>query len=224
MPLINLILPFMLTANLAHSEIDKTLSREQIKSFQSWLVMIAEDQISRGPNPRWNHQDCAGLVRFAVNESLARHDVKWRKANGFINRALPAELEISSANRQSFKNWSVNEQEVSQFVRALPLIQRNANFLGKTIEQIAPGDLLFFDQGDDQHIMIWTGKRIIYHNGQHQTLKTKNTDNGLRAVSFDELMKFSDSRWQPRAENPNFIGFYRLSFLANTKMFEQGTP
>jgi len=186
-----------------------SLSGEQLKSFRSWLVTIVEDQISRGANPRWQHQDCAGLVRFAVKEALARHDFKWRKANGFIGRPLPAEVEMDPKQRQLFKTWKNSDGETSHFIRALPLIQQNTVFLGKTTERLEPGDLLFFDQGEDQHLMVWTGRRIVYHNGQ----KPKKQDNGLRAVSLNDLLKWNDCRWQPRPENPNFIGFYRLAFL-----------
>lgn len=186
-------------------------------------MTVVEDQVSRGANPRWHHRDCAGLLRFAVHESLAKHDLAWRKANGFLGKPLPAEISLTDNEKQIFKLWKTDQEKKSEFVRALPLVQRNAEFIGKTIERIEPGDLLFFDQGDEQHIMIWTGRRIIYHNG-HRPLKNEKTkDQGLRVVSIEELMNFSDSRWQPRIENPNFVGFYRLSFLQKTASHEEGT-
>lgn len=191
----------------------KKLNAEQAKVFRSWIVTIVEDQVSRGPNPRWNHRDCAGLLRFAVHEAIAEHSPVWRKANGFIGRPLPAELELTNPEREALKLWKIEDGKSTDFVRALPLIQRNADFIGKTIERIEPGDLLFFDQGDDQHLMVWTGRRIVYHTGQRTPSKKNTKDQGLRAVTLQELMNFSDSRWQPRADNPNFAGFYRLSFL-----------
>lgn len=183
--------------------------------------MEVEDQVSRGANPRWQHRDCAGLLRFAVSESLREHNVAWRKANGFMGKPLPNEVNLSKEEKQSFKLWKINNNQKSAFVRALPLVQSNAKYIGKTIERIEPGDLLFFDQGDDQHIMIWTGKRIVYHNGHRPNKKEKTTDQGLRAVSLNELMNFSDSRWQPRDENPNFVGFFRLNFLQKIASTEQ---
>ncbi len=212
----------VLASPLSPLKTEASLSRDQSKVFRSWLVTIVEDQISRGPNPRWNQKDCAGMLRFAVSESLLRHDEKWRKANGFLGRALPAELEISQAQREKFKLWRTGESKPAQFARALPLIQGNTEFIGKTIERIEPGDLLFFDQGDEQHLMVWTGRRIVYHNGHRPVLGEKITDKGLRAVTLKELMNFTDSRWQPRVENPNFVGFYRLAFLASPSMNEQG--
>lgn len=191
----------------------KKLNAEQIKVFRSWIVTIVEDQVSRGANPRWNHRDCAGLLRFAVREALAEHNQNWRKANGFVGRPLPAELELTNSEREALKLWKIEGGKSTDFARALPLIQQNADFIGKTIERIEPGDLLFFDQGDDQHLMVWTGRRIVYHTGQRAPSKKIVKDLGLRAVTFKELMKISDSRWQPHADNPNFAGFYRLSFL-----------
>jgi uncharacterized protein len=201
-----------------------SLSSEQAKIFRSWVVTIVEDQMSRGPNPRWQHQDCAGLVRFAVRETLAKHDDEWRRANGFKGRVLPAELDLANAEKARLGRWKNSDETSSQFVRALPMIQQNAEFLGKTVERIEPGDLLFFDQGDQQHVMVWTGRRIVYHNGQHLRRGEKTTDNGLRAVSLQELMQWKDTRWRPRTDNPNFSGFYRLSFLNVSPNFEQGTP
>lgn len=197
----------------ANGESLDILPADQVKNFRSWMVTIIEDQISRGANPRWNHRDCAGLVRFSVAETLAHHDVKWRKSNGMLGRPLPAEIELSAKQRLAFKKWKNSDGDKLHFVRALPLIQNNAVFLGRSTDVLEPGDLLFFDQGDEQHLMVWTGKRVAYHNGSKPRKKIKTKDNGLRVVNLKELMNWSDTRWQPRPENPNFIGFYRLSFL-----------
>jgi uncharacterized protein YfaT (DUF1175 family) len=93
-------------------------------------------------------------------------------------------------------------------VSALGLIQQNSRFVAKDVNQALPGDLLFFDQGDDQHLMIWMDRYIAYHTGT-----VTRTDNGLRAVPVSELMQWKDSRWQPQSGNPNFIGVFRLAFL-----------
>lgn len=203
----------------ARAEIETSLSRSQIQAFRAWIVMIIEDQVRRGPNPRWYHRDCAGLLRFAVSETLLSHNLHWRKANGFLERALPAEIELDSKTRERLKLWQTSDDGRKPFARALPLIQNNTEFLGKTIERIEPGDLLFFDQGDEQHLMIWTGRRIIYHNGAQLKPKSDDPDYGLRSVTLEGLLNFSDTRWQPAVDNPNFIGFFRLSFLVNRNLF-----
>ena len=58
------------------------LDTAQSAAFRAWFVRIVGEQLRQGPSPRWTHQDCAGLVRFAVNEALRTHDHGWLKANG----------------------------------------------------------------------------------------------------------------------------------------------
>ena len=53
------------------------------------------------------------------------------------------------------------------------------------------------------------GNSIAYHTGT-----VTPDDNGLRTVGIRQLMNWKDTRWQPTADNPNFAGVYRLSFLS----------
>lgn len=185
------------------------LDPEQSQVFRAWFVRIAEEQLRQGPSPRWHQQDCAGLVRFAANEALKVHDDKWLRANGLSNRYLPPELALSAEQRQLAQSWRQGGSQVGPYVNALKLIQYNSQLVGRDLNQARPGDLLFFDQGDDQHLMIWMGRNIAYHTGT----RTAN-DNGMRSVSLQQLMTWKDTRWIPDESNPNFIGIYRLSFLA----------
>jgi uncharacterized protein YfaT (DUF1175 family) len=184
------------------------LSPEQSRVFRAWMVRIIDTQIASGPTPRWEHRDCAGLVRFAVAESLRVHDMSWRNANGIGGR-VPPDVELSSEQRGIRNRWQQVDGRQSAFVTALELIQENATFISKNINDAQPGDLLFFDQGDDQHLMVWTGRYVGYHTGSDSS-----DDNGLRAVSVPELMAWRDTRWQPVRANPNFAGVYRLRFLS----------
>jgi uncharacterized protein YfaT (DUF1175 family) len=184
------------------------LSPDQSRTFRAWMVRIIDAQIAAGPTPRWSHRDCAGLVRFAVAESLGRHDLGWRQANG-IWGALPPELDLSADQAALRNRWQLADGSRSAFVTALELVQENTTFVGKDINAARPGDLLFFDQGDEQHLMVWTGRYIGYHTGSSDA-----RDNGLRAVSVPELMAWRDTRWHPLPRNPNFAGIYRLRFLS----------
>ena len=83
------------------------------------------------------------------------------------------------------------------------------HLVSRDVSQARPGDLMFFDQGDDQHLMIWMGRYIAYHTGT-----STPTDNGMRSASLQQLMTWKDTRWIPDAANPNFIGVYRLNFLS----------
>ncbi len=195
-------------ASAAEGKGGPRLSAEQSLVFRAWMVRIVDAQISLGPTPRWEHRDCAGLVRFAVAEALRPHDEKWRRANSIAGR-VPPDLALDAAQQALRHSWRQAAGRRAAYVGALELVQGNAVFVSKDINAAQPGDLLFFDQGDDQHLMIWTGRYVAYHTGS-----ASPRDNGLRAVSVRELMAWRDTRWKITASNPNFLGVYRLGFLA----------
>jgi uncharacterized protein YfaT (DUF1175 family) len=187
---------------------DVHLSVQQSQVFRNWFVRIVEEQLRQGPSPRWYQQDCAGLVRFAANEALKIHDAKWLRSNNISNELLPPELILTPDQRRLAQKWNVGNGKTDAYAQAILLIQHNSLFLSRDLNQARPGDLLFFDQGDDQHLMIWMGSFVAYHTGSASA-----ADNGLRAVSLNQLMHWKDSRWIPDQWNPNFIGVYRLEFL-----------
>jgi len=200
------------------------LDTDQSDRFRVWMNFIVAEQFKLGPSPRWTHRDCAGLVRYAVGETLRPHDPRWRQANGWEQKPLPPDLGLRAEQAGLLNTWRGIDGAKQAFVTALALVQNNSRPLGKESAMARPGDLLFFDQGDEQHLMIWMGSWIAYHNGQtpvNASPKRKsgnpivsNEDNGLRAVTPAELMKWKDTRWRPRDDNPNFAGFYRLAFLS----------
>lgn len=199
------------------------LSPEQSDRFRVWVTFIVAEQFKRGPSPRWTHRDCAGLVRYAVAETLRPHEPRWRRANGWEQKRLPPDLGLSEEQESLRNTWRAIDGTEQSFVTALALVQENSRSLGKESAMARPGDLLFFDQGDEQHLMIWMGSWIAYHNGQTPVTPRKrgsdqrrltNEDTGLRAVTPAELLKWKDSRWRPSENNPNFAGFYRLAFLS----------
>ena len=185
------------------------LDAEQSRRLRAWITLIVAAQLRAGPSPRWQHRDCAGLVRFAVRESLRRHDAAWVRANGLQGVALPPEVALSSSQRAALRDWVDIDGQRQAYVGALALVQANCRLLGKQLTQAEAGDLLFFDQGDDQHLMVWMGSYIAYHTGTETA-----SDNGLRAVAPRRLMNWEDTRWRPVPENSNFIGIYRLAFLS----------
>jgi len=186
------------------------LTPPQSRAFQAWMVRIVREQVQRGPSPRWQQRDCAGLVRFAVTEALSPHDARWLRANGIAtDKRLPPELDLDPAQALLRNRWVQTGGTVGHFVTALALVQHNSRLVGRDINRAQPGDLLFYDQGDAQHLMVWMGASIAYHTGT-----TTASDNGLRGVGIRQLMNWKDTRWQPAVDNPNFAGVYRLSFLS----------
>jgi uncharacterized protein YfaT (DUF1175 family) len=188
---------------------DIKLSPAQSRALRAWIVRIAVEQIRRAPTPRWTHRDCAGLVRFAVAESLAEHDANWRRAMGLAGR-LPPDI-IPEASRLALRHrWKRPDGSVGAYVNAISLVQENSVFAGRDARQAQPADLLFFDQGAEQHLMLWTGHGVVYHNGA----PPRPGDNGLRASTLPALLQWNDTRWRPDPSNPNFAGVFSLAFLS----------
>lgn len=204
----------VLTATSAHALMPEPapgvrLDPQRSAIVRAWMVRVINEQLRQGPTPRWFHRDCAGLVRFAVGETLRAHDAKWLAANGLSNRALPPEVELTAAERGALAGWVREDGTRGAFVTAETLVRRNSRFLGRDVNAAEAGDLLFFDQGDDAHLMVWMGRYVAYHTGTEGP-----SDNGLRAVTLDALMRWKDTRWRPEPGNPNFVGVFRLAFLS----------
>ena len=196
-------------AVLASTDAAPSLSPAQSRAFRAWMVRIVAAQLEQGPTPRWRHRDCAGLVRFAVAESLREHDESWKRANGLAGRPLPPELGLSAVERNRLRHqWRLADGRLSAYASAIDLVQENTRAVSRDCNLAQPADLLFFDQGDDQHVMVWMGSSIAYHTGTETP-----SDTGLRAVTLPQLLRWPDTRWQPDRRNPNFAGVYRLNFL-----------
>lgn len=202
-------LGMIVSASLWGGESSKfQLTPEQSRVFRAWMVRIISAQFKAGPNPRWEQRDCVGMVRFAVAESLQSHDLKWKKSNNLGWAPLPQELVLSQEQSRWRHQWKRFDGTKGAYVSAIDLVQENARYLGKDNNVVKQGDLLFYDQGDAQHIMVWMGNFIAYHTGE-----ATPSDNGLRSIVLPELMRWPDTRWHPSTQNPNFIGYYRFNFL-----------
>ena len=184
------------------------LNTEQSRNFRAWMLRIMQEQIRQGPSPRWVQRDCVSLVRYAVAESLRPHDSKWLHANGLSAEQLPPELNLDESQKSLRHAWRQKNGSASAYVSAIGMVQENSRYIAKDFNSALPGDLLFFDQGDEQHLMVWMNGTVIYHTGS-----VTAQDNGLRAVPVSQLLRWKDTRWRPTQDNPNFAGIYRLVFL-----------
>ncbi len=186
------------------------LDREQSQRFRDWMALLVRAQLDRGPTPRWTHRDCAGLVRFCVDEALRPHDADWKRANGLRGARVPAEVSVDDATLRALRqSWRRADGTRGAFASAIDLVQENTRFVSRDLMRAQRGDLMFFDVGDEQHLMVWMGHYIAYHTGRNDP-----GDNGLRALRPEQLYGWSDTRWRPTSDNPNFAGIYCLDFLA----------
>lgn len=186
------------------------LNRSQSQAFLQWMVLLIEAQL-RQPTPRWQQRDCVGLVRFAVAEALREHDAGWVRANG-LRPPFPPEVELTERQHNIRHQWRQTGGERSAYVSAIDLVQHNSQLVGRGFNAAQTGDLLFYDQGDAQHLMVWLGRRIVYHTGQAAHERAAG-DTGMRAVRLRDMMRWQDTRWRPEPDNPNFAGVYRLYFV-----------
>ncbi|MEP6506498.1 MAG: DUF1175 family protein [Betaproteobacteria bacterium] len=186
------------------------LDREQSQRFRAWMTLLVRAQLERGPTPRWTQRDCAGLVRFCVDEALRSHDADWKRANGFRGARVPADVTLDDATLRALRqSWRRVDGTRGAFAPAIDLVQENTRFVARDLMRAQAGDLMFFDMGDEQHLMVWMGHYIAYHTGRNDP-----GDNGLRALRPAQLYGWKDTRWRPTSDNPNFAGIYCLDFLA----------
>jgi hypothetical protein len=205
------------------------------RNFRRWFVSIAESQLYK-EDPAWrkDDHDCAGLIRFAYREALKRHDTNWLRSKPFLVDAAIADVrkynypgvpllatKIFRTRDGGFAEPDLSDTTFAVTALAAKLRSYNTVFLGKSLENVQPGDLLFFlNTGDvkmPQHSMIFIGAPrrppsfddcVIYHTGPRD-----DKPGVLKKVRLADLLKHPDARWHPAPENRYFLGYYRWKIL-----------
>jgi uncharacterized protein YfaT (DUF1175 family) len=188
-------------------------------------------------------RDCAGLVRFAMREALRRHDRLWYQSISRGSRGSggsegyeavapdvkaynlersPVGEKLFRADFGSFKESDLAGNKFSEFADARTLKNHNAVFVSRDRRQAQKGDLLFFHQPwvrqFPYHVMVFIGDArhsgegasdwVVYHTGS-----APDDQGEVKKVRLATLDQHPDRRWRPVANNPNFLGFYRLKIL-----------
>jgi uncharacterized protein len=213
-------------------------SSDDRESFRRWFAYIAEMQFYT-LSEDWNEdqRDCAGLVRFAWREALRAHDRIWFQSisrGGEAYEAVAPDVKAYDLKRSplgeklfradfgSFRQSDLAAGKFSEFADARTLKTHNVTFIGRDRRQARRGDLLFFHQPWVQkfpyHVMIFIGDArhggegagdwIVYHTGS-----SPNDKGEVKKLRLAVLDHHPDRRWRPVANNPNFLGFYRLKIL-----------
>jgi uncharacterized protein YfaT (DUF1175 family) len=216
-------------------------SSDDRDNFRRWFVHVAEMQFYK-PSGAWNEdqRDCAGLVRFAWREALRSHDRAWFQMMGEGYEAVAPDVKAYDLKRSplgeklfraDFGSFHPSDladsadpanNKFSEFADARTLKNHNATFISRDRRQAQRGDLLFFHQPWVQkypyHVMIFIGDArqegegagdwVVYHTGSSPGDKGE-----VKKVRLAVLDHHPDRRWRPVANNPNFLGFYRLKIL-----------
>jgi uncharacterized protein YfaT (DUF1175 family) len=213
-------------------------SSDDRDSFRRWFAYIAEMQFYK-PSGAWNEdqRDCAGLVRFAWREALRGHDRIWFQSISdggegyeavapdviaYDLKRSPLGEKLFRADFGSFRQSDLTDGKFSEFADARTLKNHNVAFISRDRRQARRGDLLFFHQpwvqkfpyhvmifiGDARHDGEGAGDWVVYHTGSSPEDKGE-----LKKVRLAVLDHHPDRRWRPVANNPNFLGFYRLKIL-----------
>lgn len=192
-------------------------------AFRSWFVLLVDAQFER---PAREITDCAGLVRFAMREALRSHTPEWVRTVALP--FSPQFPEVRSAPRGGpngvplFKVGSATSSQYAEFADARTIVSLNSQPLGREATRAQPGDLLYFRQpGQTQpdHLMIMVGRSPFESEGNDWTVyHTGPSDEGpgeMRKVRLSTLRQHPASRWRPVAENPNFVGVFRLTAMVS---------
>ena len=200
-------------------------------AFRRWFTLIAGYQATR-PKAQVPAEisDCAGLLRFAYREALARHDENWFLSTGFEVDAPPGEIRawnyphsplggaLFRVRVGAFGPSDIQGGAFAQFADAKTLVERNAFLVSRDVRQALPGDLLFFrqfGQSSPWHSMIVTRAgaqaEVVYHTGPDH-----GSPGEIRRVALAELLDHPQAQWRPQLTNPNFLGVYRWNILRGT--------
>jgi uncharacterized protein YfaT (DUF1175 family) len=219
----------------------KLRSYDDRENFRRWFTNICELQFYHASDAwKTEQRDCAGLVRFALRESLRTHDRAWFRRMGAVYEPLAPDVRAYDLARSplgeklfrtrfgSFKESDSIDGTFSEFADARTLKDFNCAFISRDRRQAQAGDLLFFYQPWVQkfpyHVMIFLGKARQPDEGDMSDAAAIDwvvyhtgaspTDSGtIKKVRLATLDDHPDKRWRPVASNRNFLGFYRLKIL-----------
>ncbi len=157
-------------------------------AFQRWFTFLVESRFyARKKVP--DVVDGKSLVVWAARHALTEHDRRWMKAIELpVFPVIPSVHAATSAD-------------------AL-----NPHLVSKDIADAVPGDLLMYDRpGVTSQLMVYIGpsqvvpspkKWVVYMAGERP-----------HKVTVESLTGDPSVEWRPVAENPYFLGVYRLGLL-----------
>jgi hypothetical protein len=202
-------------------------SEEDRQAFRTWFSAIAETMAAEPTEDLPAEiDDCAALLRYAYRVALHSHEAGWLHDQHLEALAMfpsvqqyqypqtPLGVSLFRVKPGPFVSDDLTNGSFAQFADAKTLMQRNTYFVGRDIHVARRGDLIFFqqlEQNSPYHSMAVTGEDaawVVYHTGPIGKAKGE-----VRRVTIEDLLHHPDVRWRPVPENSNFLGVYRWNIL-----------
>jgi uncharacterized protein YfaT (DUF1175 family) len=206
------------------------------RAFTNWFTFLAEAQYFQAPSllPK-EINDCAALIRFAYREALREHSGDWADSlhlaevpplasiGKYRYPFTPVGAGLFRVKPGPFRPADVSSGAFAQFADAETLMRWNTHLVTRDLERAQPGDLLFFEQLNQNlpfHAMIYLGASrveqspetwIVYHTGPD-----RKDPGEIRRPSIAEMNSHPLPQWRPFPGNRNFLGVYRWNILRDS--------
>jgi uncharacterized protein YfaT (DUF1175 family) len=199
-------------------------------AFRRWFIVLADAQFYR-PTP--DVADCAALVRHAAREALRSATPDWRRRIALPGPvAAPAPVRATVHGDQGaariFRTATGPPAGYAEFADARTIVSLNARPLGRDLDALRPGDLLYFRQEGQSmpdHLMVFVGPSafetdgrdwVVYHTGPSSPAGPPGTAQDtaageVRKVRLADLQRHPSPGWRPTPANPRFVGLFRLA-------------
>jgi uncharacterized protein YfaT (DUF1175 family) len=201
----------------------RLLDESDRAAFRAWFVLLADAQYYQ---PFSDVTDCAAFVRAAIREALRPHSPEWRRRIGLAFAPQYPDVrrrpKVDGAMWPLFRVADDPDGPLAEFADARSLIRYNARPLGRLLDAIQPGDLLYFHQdrqSQPDHLMVYVGRSlyepdardwVVYHTGPDTEA---GTGGEVRKVRLADLLRHPSQRWRPLPGNTAFVGVFRLALL-----------
>ena len=163
-------------------------------------------------------------MRHAAREALREHTPEWQRRmaipGGHVApRRCARDLAAAGDSLPIFRVADTTPARYAEFADARTILRLNATLVSRDAGRGPPGDLLAFRQAGQrlpEHLMVFVGRSafeparadwVVYHTGPDIAAGTPGE---MRKASLADLRRHPSPRWRPVADNPAFLGVYRL--------------